>query len=57
MLRDPRFIWLARKSCDWQLPPADWVETRYEQKARARGVGSVYLNFLRAENHEQLATI
>ena len=57
MLRDPRFIWLARKSCDWQLPPADWVETRYEQKARARGVGSVYLNFLRADKHEQLKTM
>ena len=57
MLRDRRFIWLARKSCDWQLPPADWVETRYEQKARARGVGSVYLNFLRADKHEQLKTM
>ena len=49
MLRDRRFVWLARRSCDWQLPPADWVETRYEQKACARGVGSVYLSFLRAD--------
>ena len=57
MLRDRRFVWLARRSCDWQLPPADWVETRYEQKACARGVGSIYLNFLRTDKCRQSRTI
>ena len=57
MRRDPSFIWLARRSCDWQVPPVDWVETRYEQKARARGVGSVYLNFLRAYKPRKIKTI
>ena len=57
MLRDARFIWLARRSWDWQSPPADWVETRYQQKASARGAESVYLNFLRVDKHRELNSI
>ena len=57
ILRDPRFVWLARQPCDWQLPPADWIQTRYEQKACARGVRSVYLNFLRADKRRRLRSM
>ena len=49
VLRDRRFTWLARAADDWRLAPADWVETRYEQKARNRGLKPVYLNFLRTD--------
>ena len=47
MLRDRRFTWLARRADDWRLPPEGWIETRYEQKARAQGLKPVYLNFMR----------
>ena len=49
VLRDRRFSWMARAADDWRLAPEDWVETRYEQKARARGLKPVYLNFLRTD--------
>jgi len=47
MLRHPAFAWPARGPADWRAPPADWVETRYETKARARGAACVYLRFVR----------
>lgn len=47
MLRDRRFEWRARRAADWRTAPEDWIETRYEQKARARGLAPVYLNFRR----------
>ncbi len=47
MLRDRRFTWVARRADDWRLPPRGWIETRYEQKARAQGLKPVYLNFMR----------
>ena len=49
MLRDRRFTWVARRADDWRLAPEGWVETRYEQKAQARGLKPVYLNFLRTD--------
>ena len=49
VLRDRRFTWVARRADDWRLAPEGWVETRYEQKAQARGLKSVYLNFLRTD--------
>ena len=48
--RDDRFIWLARRFVDWRVPPVDWVPTRYDQKARARGIQPVYLNFQRTDS-------
>lgn len=41
------FSWTARRRKDWTVPPPDWVETRYEQKALERGVKPVYLRFTR----------
>tara|TARA_Y100000589_G_scaffold276161_1_gene270568 strand:+ start:3337 stop:4044 length:708 start_codon:yes stop_codon:yes gene_type:complete len=49
VLRDRRFTWLARRADDWRLPPEGWIETRYEQKARAQGLKPVYLNFMRSD--------
>jgi len=47
MLRIRDFRWLARRPADWTEPPDGWIETRYEQKARGRGLRPVYLNFRR----------
>lgn len=43
----PDFEWTARSAADWRRRPADWPQTRYESKARARGIGCVYLTFRR----------
>ena len=43
----PAFEWLARRPADWRTPPEDWVETRYERKAKAAGRAPVYLRFRR----------
>lgn len=42
----PAFEWTAERAADWRTPPADWVRTRYEQKALA-GETIVYLLFKR----------
>lgn len=41
------FEWTARTADDWRNPPADWVNTRYELKALAKGKKPVYLIFKR----------
>ncbi|MFL5258890.1 MAG: tRNA (guanosine(46)-N7)-methyltransferase TrmB [Hyphomicrobiales bacterium] len=41
------FFWLAERPCDWRLPFPDWVETRYEAKAKREGRTPVYLAFER----------
>ena len=46
-LRHRSFEWLARKPADWRRRAPDWPATRYEEKAAARGVNSIYLAFRR----------
>ena len=41
------FALTDRDSGDWLSRPADWPETRYEQKARAAGRAPVFLRFVR----------
>jgi tRNA (guanine-N7-)-methyltransferase len=41
------FEWCARRALDWRVPPADWVQTRYQMKALARGARCIYLRFQR----------
>ena len=36
-----------QRSGDWPSQPADWPETRYEQKARAAGRAPVFLRYVR----------
>jgi tRNA (guanine-N7-)-methyltransferase len=43
----PAFEWLARRPADWRERPEDWPPTRYEQKARRRGVVPYFLRFRR----------
>lgn len=45
------FAWTARGQDDWRNRPADWPQTRYEQKALREGRRCYYLSFIRnAEN-------
>lgn len=43
----PEFRWLAAGPADWRVRPADWPETRYEQKAHREGRRCAYLRFTR----------
>jgi tRNA (guanine-N7-)-methyltransferase len=47
-LREPGLSWTALSARDWREPPADWVPTRYETKARAAGRRPVFLEFSRS---------
>lgn len=46
--RNPDFAWTATCPDDWRRPPPDWVETRYEAKARATERTCIYLDFQRS---------
>lgn len=46
MNADARFYWTAERPADWQTPPADWVRTRYQEKAEKQGRGAVFLNYI-----------
>ena len=45
----PAFAWAAARADDWRQRPSDWPETRYEAKARAAGIKSTYLRFVRRD--------
>lgn len=47
LMKSDAFEWTAQRADDWRKPPADWVPTRYEQKALAQGKKPVYLTFRR----------
>lgn len=47
LLQSPHFDWTASKASDWNTPPEGWVETKYQQKARAEGRGATFLAFKR----------
>ncbi len=48
VMRDcPDFRWLAQNSDDWRRPPADWVETKYQQKAVCEGRKPVFFEYER----------
>ncbi len=48
MQRQTQFVWMATRPDDWRQRPADWPETRYEQKANREGRRSAYLRFERS---------
>ncbi len=45
--RHAAFSWTAGAAADWRRRPADWPETRYEQKALAAGRQPVFLRWRR----------
>lgn len=48
MTRRTDFIWTARAASDFLTRPADWPETRYERKARAKDHEVWYFRYVRA---------
>jgi tRNA (guanine-N7-)-methyltransferase len=44
---NPDFSWDNWQDADWSTTPADWVETRYQQKAAQQGRLARFLNFTR----------
>lgn len=50
LLQNKKLRWTASGPDDWRLPPADWVATRYEQKAKAKGDAPAYLRFERSNS-------
>jgi len=61
MLKQKWFYWTAEKSSDWQIRPADWPLTRYEQKALKDNKKPIFLQFKRlprkAKNSKLLKNI
>jgi tRNA (guanine-N7-)-methyltransferase len=47
LLAHPGFAWTAARADDWRSRPADQPPTRYEEKARAKGISPVFLVFRR----------
>lgn len=47
MLADKRFEWTAKCPEDWQQAPADWIPTRYQQKAEAQGRKATFLSYIK----------
>jgi tRNA (guanine-N7-)-methyltransferase len=41
------FTWLAETAADWRTPFPEWIETRYEAKAKREGRMPSYLTFRR----------
>lgn len=48
----PEFAWDVMGPPDWRDRPADWVPTRYEQKALAAGSPCVYFRFRRRSSSD-----
>jgi tRNA (guanine-N7-)-methyltransferase len=48
LLRAPEFMWTAEKADDWRRPWPEWIETRYEAKAKREGRTPAYFIFRRA---------
>ncbi len=46
-LAQPELEWTAETPSDWRGRPADWPETRYEQRAAAAGRASSFFTFVR----------
>lgn len=46
----PGFEWTAKKAADWQVPPKDWITTRYEVKGAKNAKKMTYLFFRRKED-------
>ena len=53
--RHPNFAWPAASAKDWRIAPDDWVQTRYERKALAKGNACAYLRFYRRLRGEKEA--
>lgn len=44
---NPHYRWTAREQADWNTPPKDWTETKYQRKTSAEGREPVFLECLK----------
>ncbi len=47
ILKSKKFIWQASSKLDWQVFDDDWVETKYQKKAKIEGRISVIFNLIK----------
>ncbi len=47
LLTHPDYRWTAGEQADWQTPPADWTETKYQRKTTEQGREPVFLECVR----------
>lgn len=47
LLATPHYEWTAREQKDWNTPPADWTETKYQRKTTAEGRPPVFMECVR----------
>ncbi len=47
LLTSPHYEWQAREVADWNTPPADWTETKYQRKTTAEGRAPVFMECVR----------
>ncbi len=43
----PHYRWTAREQADWNTPPMDWTETKYQRKTSAEGRRPVFIECVR----------
>tara|TARA_Y100001970_G_scaffold287864_1_gene413578 strand:+ start:2408 stop:3124 length:717 start_codon:yes stop_codon:yes gene_type:complete len=46
----PSFKWAAEKREDWLKKPIIWADTRYEIKAKKRGISPIFLKFIKTKH-------
>lgn len=47
VLAHPHYEWRAKSKTDWENPPADWVQTRYQRKTTEQGRNPVFIECVR----------
>jgi tRNA (guanine-N7-)-methyltransferase len=47
LLNHPDYAWTATAQADWQNPPTDWTETKYQRKTSAEGREPVFMECVR----------
>lgn len=47
LLTTPYYEWTAKDQDSWNIPPADWTETKYQRKTTAEGRAPVFMECVR----------
>lgn len=47
LLAHPDYLWTAEQQADWQNPPADWTETKYQRKTSKQGRPPLFFECVR----------
>lgn len=47
LLTSPCYTWAAREKADWETPPEDWTQTKYQRKTTAAGRNPLFFECIR----------